>query len=85
MSDLVEEFKSNLVLEQQDLVLHINNNDFEQLAKLSHRIAGAAQMFGFADLSKFALKLETVIKKNQIDSINTHTQELLNEIDQVLW
>ena len=42
-------------------------------------------MFGFADLSKFALKLETVIKKNQIDSINTHTQELLNEIDQVLW
>ena len=85
MSDLVEEFKSNLVLEQQDLVLHINNNDLEQLSRLSHRIAGAAQMFGFADLSKIALKLETVIKKHQINSINQQAQELLNEIDQVLW
>ena len=42
-------------------------------------------MFGFADLSKIALKLETVIKKHQIDSINQQAQELLNEIDQVLW
>ena len=85
MSDLVQEFKSNLVLEQQDLILHINNNDFDKLAKLSHRIAGAAQMFGFADLSKFALALETAIKKHQTASINDHTQKLLNEIDHVLW
>ena len=85
MSDLVQEFKSNLVLEQQDLVLHINNNDFDKLAKLSHRIAGAAQMFGFADLSKFALALETAIKKQQSASINDLTQKLLNEIDHVLW
>jgi len=85
MSDLIQEFKSNLVLEQQDLVLHINNNDFDKLAKLSHRIAGAAQMFGFADLSQFAIKLETVIKKNQSAVIHDHTQKLLNEIDQVLW
>jgi signal transduction histidine kinase/DNA-binding response OmpR family regulator len=88
MSDLVQKFKSNLVLEQQDLVLHINNNDLEQLGKLSHRIAGAAQMFGFAELSKCALELETVIKKNQNNqssSVSHHTQELLNEIDQVLW
>lgn len=85
MSDLVQEFKSNLVLEQQDLVLHINNEDFDKLAKLSHRIAGAAQMFGFADLSKHAIQLETVIKSNQSASVHDHTQKLLNEIDQVLW
>ncbi|MFT5815144.1 MAG: signal transduction histidine kinase/DNA-binding response OmpR family regulator [Psychroserpens sp.] len=85
MSDLVKEFKSNLVLEQQDLVLHINNEDFDKLAKLSHRIAGAAQMFGFADLSKHAIQLETVIKSNQSVSVHDHTQKLLNEIDQVLW
>lgn len=85
LSDLVQKFKSNLVLEQQDLVLHINNEDFEQLAKLSHRIAGAAQMFGFAELSKYAMKLETAINNNQNSSIHHHTQELLNEIDQVLW
>ena len=85
MSDLVQAFKSNLVLEQQDLVLHINNNDFDKLGKLAHRIAGAAQMFGFADLSKFAIQLEAAIKKNQTTTINEHTQKLLNEIDQVLW
>jgi signal transduction histidine kinase/DNA-binding response OmpR family regulator len=85
MSDLVQEFKSNLVLEQQDLILHINNDDLEQLTRLSHRIAGAAQMFGFADLSKYAIQLEMVIKKQQTNIINAHAQDLLNEIDQVLW
>ncbi|WP_191321786.1 response regulator [Colwellia sp. C1TZA3] len=88
MSDLVQKFKSNLVLEQQDLVLHINNNDSDQLARLSHRIAGAAQMFGFAELSKCALQLEMVIKSNQNNQslvVNHHTQQLLNEIDHVLW
>ena len=85
MSDLVQEFKSNLVLEHQDLILHINNDDLEKLARLSHRIAGAAQMFGFADLSKCAIELEMVIKKNQTKIVNAHAQDLLNEIDQVLW
>ncbi len=85
MSDLVQEFKSNLVLEQQDLILHINNDDLAQLARLSHRIAGAAQMFGFADLSKYAIQLEMAIKKQQTNIINAHAQDLLNEIDQVLW
>ncbi len=86
MSDLVEEFKSNLVLEQQDLILHINNSEFEKLAYLAHRIAGAGQMFGFAALSHCALELEKVIKSNgQSTEINEHTQSLLNEIDQVLW
>ena len=85
MSDLVQEFKSNLVLEQQDLILHINNDELEQLARLSHRIAGAAQMFGFANLSKYALQLEMAIKKNQTNIVNAHAQDLLNEIDQVLW
>ena len=85
MSDLVKEFKSNLVLEQQDLILHINNKDNDKLSKLSHRIAGAAQMFGFSELSKHAINLETAIKNNNSDNINKYTQELLNEIDQVLW
>ena len=85
MSDLVQEFKSNLVLEQQDLILHINNDDLEKLAQLAHRIAGAAQMFGFAELSKYALELEMIIKKKQTKFVNAYTQDLLNEIDQVLW
>ena len=85
MTDLVEEFKSNLVLEQQDLILHINNQNLDKLSKLSHRIAGAAQMFGFAELSQYAIKLEAAIKHNNSIGIDEYTQKLLNEIDQVLW
>jgi CheY-like chemotaxis protein len=85
MTDLAEEFKSNIVLEQQDLILHINNQNFEKLSKLSHRIAGAAQMFGFSELSKYAIKLEAAIKNNQSIDIHECTQKLLNEIDRVLW
>jgi signal transduction histidine kinase/CheY-like chemotaxis protein/HPt (histidine-containing phosphotransfer) domain-containing protein len=85
MSDLVVEFKSNLVLEQQDLILHINNNELEKLACLAHRIAGAAQMFGFSLVSVSAIKLEKSIKTASYQQINDAAQSLLNEIDQVLW
>jgi signal transduction histidine kinase/DNA-binding response OmpR family regulator len=85
MSDLVIEFKSNLVLEQQDLILHIKNNELAKLAELSHRIAGAAQMFGFTLVSVSAIKLEKHIKTGSSQLISESAQSLLNEIDQVLW
>ncbi|TWX55719.1 ATP-binding protein [Colwellia hornerae] len=85
MSDLVTEFKSNLVLEQQDIILHIKNNELEKLAELAHRIAGAAQMFGFSLVSVSAIKLEKNIKSESSQLISEAAQSLLNEIDQVLW
>jgi signal transduction histidine kinase/DNA-binding response OmpR family regulator/tetratricopeptide (TPR) repeat protein len=85
MSDLVIEFKSNLVLEQQDLILHIKNNDLKKLTELAHRIAGAAQMFGFSLVSVSAIKLEKQIKMGASELISEAAQSLLNEIDQVLW
>jgi signal transduction histidine kinase/CheY-like chemotaxis protein/HPt (histidine-containing phosphotransfer) domain-containing protein len=85
MSDLVIEFKSNLVLEQQDLILHIKNNELKKLAELAHRIAGAAQMFGFSLVSVSAIKLEKHIKAGSSHLISEAAQSLLNEIDQVLW
>jgi len=85
MSDLVIEFKSNLVLEQQDLILHIKNNEMKKLAELAHRIAGAAQMFGFSLVSASAIKLERHIKTGSSELISESAQNLLNEIDQVLW
>jgi CheY-like chemotaxis protein len=85
MSDLIEQFKSNLVLEQQDIVLHIKNEDFEKLAQLVHRLAGAAQMFGFDALTGHAIKLEKVIKNNKFNQVSINSQALLNEIDKILW
>ncbi|WP_206484397.1 tetratricopeptide repeat protein [Thalassotalea sp. G2M2-11] len=85
MTDLVQQFKSTLTLEQQDIVLHLKANDHQLLKNLVHRIAGAAQMFGFSMLSEKALVLEKVIKTENFAEINDATQGLLNEIDQVLW
>jgi two-component system, sensor histidine kinase len=85
MSDLVEQFKSNLSLEQQDIILHIKNDDFDALSQLVHRMAGAAQMFGFSALSQHAITIETSIKNKEFDRVNDQSQILLNEIDQVLW
>jgi CheY-like chemotaxis protein/HPt (histidine-containing phosphotransfer) domain-containing protein len=85
LSDLVAQFKSNLVLEQQDIILHMKKDDLTELAALAHRIAGAAQMFGFALLSEKAVKLELAIKANKTSEINQFTQKFLNEIDQILW
>ena len=85
MSDLVAQFKSNLVLEQQDLLLLLKNNDLEKLSQLAHRIAGAAQMFGFSLLSEKSIKLESIIKANEVEQVNDIAQRMLNEIDQVLW
>ncbi|MEW6991368.1 tetratricopeptide repeat protein [Colwelliaceae bacterium 6441] len=85
MQDLVEQFKSNLVLEQQDIILHLKNENYEKLSLLVHRMAGAAQMFGFSALSEHAITLEQAIKAKKFASVNNHSQALLNEIDQILW
>lgn len=85
MSDLVEQFKSNLVLEQQDIILHIKNDDYAALSQLVHRMAGAAQMFGFSSLSQNAITLETSLKNKAYEQVNDQSQTLLNEIDQILW
>jgi len=85
MSDLIVKFKSNLVLEQQDIILHIKNNELTHLSTISHRIAGAAQMFGFAKLSEKALKVELAIKSGKTDALTELSQAFLDEIEQVLW
>jgi signal transduction histidine kinase/CheY-like chemotaxis protein len=83
-SDLVAQFRSNLALEQQDIILHLNNQDYEKLGQLAHRIAGAGQMFGFSALSEKAIAVEYAVK-NKFTNIHDFTQYLLNEIDSVLW
>ena len=85
MSDLIVKFKSNLVLEQQDIILHLKNNELDNLAAISHRIAGAAQMFGFAALSEKAIKVELAIKSGKTERLNEISQNFLDEIEQVLW
>ena len=86
MSDLVVKFKSSLVTEQQQFILHDANENLDKLAKQAHSLCGAAQLFGFAQLSDKAAKLETCIKNNRNDlvQIKPVLQGLLDEIKKIL-
>lgn len=86
MSDLVVEFKDSLVTERQQFILHGENNDLGQLAKQSHRLCGAAQLFGFATVSHKAAQLETSInsKDHDLSQIKFMLESLIDEIEKGL-
>jgi len=72
LSDLVVEFKANLSNDKQELILYNDNNDIESIAFIAHRLAGAAQMFGFVELNQAAKELEAIINIELIkDKSNT--------------
>jgi CheY-like chemotaxis protein/HPt (histidine-containing phosphotransfer) domain-containing protein len=84
MSDLVFEFKSTLSIEKQHFIAFEKNQDWENLGRQAHRLAGAAQIFGFTQLADKACQLETSIKNNDLEHSNLATQELLLALEQTL-
>jgi len=88
LSDLVVEFKTNLSNDKRDLVLY-SDKDINKVASLAHRLAGAAQMFGFVELNQAAQELEAIIKKESIMDKPNHliiselTHCLVDEINLV--
>ncbi len=66
LSDLITEFKVNIGDDKQELELYSDNEDSEKLGKVAHRLAGAAQMFGFTELNQAAKELESIIKKETV-------------------
>lgn len=80
ISDLVQSFVGNLSKDKQDLLRYSDSHDNENLARTAHKIAGAAKMFGFDELSQSAIELESVIKKKLLDAVEDLTHCLLDEI-----
>jgi len=80
ITDLVQSFVDNLSQDTQELLRYSDSHDNENLARTAHKIAGAAKMFGFAELSQSAIELESAIKKQNIASIEDLTHCLLDEI-----
>jgi len=80
ISDLVQSFADNLSQGRQELIRFSESHDNEGLARAAHKIAGAAQMFGFTELSQSAIELESAIKKENIKTIEDLTHCLLDEI-----
>ncbi|TMM47752.1 ATP-binding protein [Colwellia ponticola] len=78
LSDLVAKFKANLSNDKRELILYRDNNDINKVAALAHRLAGAAQMFGFVELNQAASELELAIKKTTV--IDEAAQLLISEL-----
>ena len=78
LSDLVSEFKINLSDDKRDLLVSSGDNDIEKQAYLAHRLAGAAQMFGFNELNQAAKELEIIIKRESATDKPDHV--LISEL-----
>lgn len=83
ISDLVESFVDHLSQDKQDLLHYSESHDNEKLARTAHKVAGAAKMFGFAEISQSAIELENAIKKQHYDIVEDLTYCLLDEINLV--
>lgn len=62
----------------------IKENDLYTIEQQAHKLAGAAQMFGFKVLSEYAKRLESHLKNNGVDVIDIHADGLLNELNMII-
>lgn len=83
ISDLVESFVKNLSEEKKQIVHCHENLDTKALIRVVHKIAGAATMFGFAELSQSAMELEKALKQQNVAIIDDLIHCLLDEINLV--
>jgi signal transduction histidine kinase/CheY-like chemotaxis protein len=81
ITDLKESFITNLSQDKIDILQY--NKDNNGLARMAHKIAGAAKMFGFTELSQSALELEQGIKLQKTDMIEDLVDCLLDEINSI--
>jgi len=80
ISDLKLEFQHNLAKDNQDIVTYSEQHDYMRLARVAHKLSGAAKMFGFAELSQSALELEIAIKNQQDEKVAELSHCLLDEL-----
>lgn len=80
ISDLSQSFVASLSQTKEKVVYCRHHQDTEMLAKIAHKIAGAAQMFSFTELSQSASELEQAIKIQKLDAIDDLTHCFLDEL-----
>jgi len=81
LKDLIAEFKANLSNDKREIIRYCDN-DIDKVASLAHRLAGAAQMFGFVELNQAAQELETIIKRESTTDEPDHL--LISELTHCL-
>ncbi len=84
VSDLTMQFTESLVQEYQKIEKAKHDENLALLSDTVHKLAGAAQMFGYPNLSTYALNVEMSIKRNEIEQLEELSQQLLDEIKKVI-
>jgi len=84
ISDIKQDFLDKLPNEHNDIISLLGKKDLASLARISHQLAGAAEMFGYSELSQSALELERAIHKHQHQLIDQFSHCLLDELNLVV-
>ncbi|WP_405602873.1 MULTISPECIES: ATP-binding protein [unclassified Pseudoalteromonas] len=84
MSDLVVSFKQSFTLENETITQHFINKDLDALQKDSHRILGAAQMFGLDEIAHAAKNLDRALLKMPNSRNLLEVEELVYSLQTVL-
>ena len=83
MSVLIMSFVKNLSKERNAILQYSRQHEHNNLARVAHKIAGAASMFGFVELSQSAIELEKAIKSQRLTLVKDLIDCLLDEINLV--
>ncbi|GAA58819.1 hypothetical protein P20652_0676 [Pseudoalteromonas sp. BSi20652] len=84
MSDLVISFKQSFALESETITQHFISEDLDALQKDSHRILGAAQMFGLDEIAQSAKNLDRVLLRRSQKSSANDFKALVDTLQSVL-
>jgi len=77
VSDLVENFVNSLPDEHAKLLHLMAQSDYEGIARLVHRLSGAASMFGFKVMATLGGEITNKITKNELGNISALLKMLL--------
>lgn len=77
MSDLVEMFVEEIPNRIATLVTSYETSDWNELSRTAHQMKGASGSYGFDQITSFAARLETAVKKKEAE---TEIKEALDEL-----
>ena len=77
MKDLVEDFTNSLPEEHAKLLSLVARDDYEDIARLVHRLTGAASMFGFNVMATLGEEISAKIAQNKLAEVSSLLEMLL--------
>lgn len=76
LKELIPQFLENRQKDIEHLETLLQQNDMIAIASLAHKIKGTAAGYGFAELSKFASKIERDAKDNHLSPIQDQVRQM---------